>query len=756
MPSEWLGRNLGEYFIYERLGVGSMAEVYKATQHSMQRTVGVKLLPSNLSGDAQFVARFKREAQIAASLEHPHILPIIDFGDGDGTLFLVMRYVNGGTLHDLIERGPLPPAIALRYLTEIGEALDYAHARRIVHRDVKPKNVLLDEQGNPFLADFGLARLMEDGGLTKSGLEMIGTPHYMSPEQARGHPVDGRSDLYSLGVVLYQMLTGCMPFTGESAVGIVMQHIGTPVPPASQTCPGLPPSLDPVLARAMAKDPAERYQSARDLIEAVAGALGASVLAGPVVTRPVGSSAFGSLASWWRRVFGLPPALAPRPGEASLSFWRKLYLLGHWLRHRLTPGQTSHETLPAVLKRLFPGRRQQTLLVGSLLLTTAASVGLMSLLTGALGGQAPQSAAGTPPASAPAATPLVIVVTATGDRQAAPGQQPATQTPMAVAAFSTATPASHNPSDAPVTTAPEGGLPAADVPLPTDPASGLAPPSPIIWPSDAMTLVYVPEGPFLLGAADDDQHAREDEKPQVTIHLDAFWIDRTEVTVAQFQEFVSGAGYQTDAERGCCEASFAITGGVVYSPQPIFVRNATWRLPHGSGAPAAAPRHPVTQVSWNDASAYCEWAGRRLPTEAEWEKAARGPDGLIYPWGNEFDGRRLNFCDSNCSAEWQSSANDSFARTGTAGVFPAGASPYDAYDMAGNVWEWVNDYYDFRGWFRVPTANPPGQAGGLTRVLRGGSWLDSPDRVRTTARNYHAPDARNNVTGFRCAVSQLP
>jgi formylglycine-generating enzyme required for sulfatase activity len=278
----------------------------------------------------------------------------------------------------------------------------------------------------------------------------------------------------------------------------------------------------------------------------------------------------------------------------------------------------------------------------------------------------------------------------------------------------------------------------------------------VVWNRDGMTLVYVPPGPFLFGSADSDRAAQPDEGPQVEVYLDGYWIDRTEVSVDQYRAFVAATGYETDAERGCCDDVYAAPGGFVYSPDPLFVSNASWRMPQGSGAPEALPRHPVVQVSWNDAAAYCTWAGRRLPSEAEWEKAARGPTGLIYPWGNEFDGRRLNYCDTNCAAAWHGTIDDTFPRTGTAGVFATGASPYDVLDQAGNVWEWINDFYDFRGYAGVPTANPPGLDSGLTHVLRGGSWLDPAERVRAATRASAVPDARNNISGFRCAASSVP
>jgi serine/threonine-protein kinase len=276
---------------------------------------------------------------------------------------------------------------------------------------------------------------------------------------------------------------------------------------------------------------------------------------------------------------------------------------------------------------------------------------------------------------------------------------------------------------------------------------------------DGMTLVYIPAGDFLLGSANTDPGAREDEKPQERISLDAFWMDQTEVTVDRFAQFVIETGYQTDAERGCCEGSHSKPGGLVYAPgadgalTTTFVERANWRLPDGPGVEEALPRRPVVQVTWNDAKKYCEWAGRRLPTEAEWDKAARGTNGLIYPWGNDFDGAKVNFCDKSCAANWHNaSVDDGWTRTSNVGVFPNGASPFGLFDMSGNVWELVNDLYDFRGYFRFPTANPPGVETGTTHVIRGGSWLDTSDRVRPSARDQRLPDSRDNTTGFRCAA----
>jgi serine/threonine-protein kinase len=639
MSSDWIGRELGGYRIIEDLGQGNMAEVFKAVQTSVEREVAVKIMFASLANNEQFVARFRQEARLIAALEHPYILPVIDFGEQKGTFYLVTRYVNGGTLEDLIDQSPLSPQQALRYLSEIGEALDYAHAQGIIHRDIKPRNVLLDAQGNPFVADFGLAKLLAATGLTDTGVSMIGTPHYMSPEQGLGQPADGRSDIYSLGIVFYEMLTGERPYDADSAVGIVMKHINEPVPSFATKRPDLAPLLDFTLTRALAKDPTDRYPTAHEFVVEVARALA--------------------------------PLFAPKETPAPLP--------------------------PAKPEQLRSAVRS---------LPTAWILGFIVV---AFIGFVVLSGIGKP------ATPQATTT-------------PAPPTPTHLA---TPTPIPHLPT---ATLAPSLTTP---IPL-----AGQR----LISSKDGMTLLYVPAGDFLLGSADTDPDAREDEKPQQTIYLDAFWMDRTEVTVAQFRKFAETSGYVTDAERE--------GGGLVYSPNEVNVKSAYWQLPQGSGAPEATGRQPVTQVTWNDAKTYCEWAGRRLPTESEWDKAARGSQGSLYPWGNTFDPARLNFCDRSCGAPWRLTAyDDTFSRVSSVGLYPSGASPYNLLDVAGNVWEWVNDYYDFRGYYRFPTANPPGLEIGDQRVARGGSWIDTPDRLRASARLPLNPRVRSNVTGFRCAVS---
>jgi formylglycine-generating enzyme required for sulfatase activity len=281
--------------------------------------------------------------------------------------------------------------------------------------------------------------------------------------------------------------------------------------------------------------------------------------------------------------------------------------------------------------------------------------------------------------------------------------------------------------------------------------------------TDDMVMVYVPSGEFEMGnegiqwvwngglaLGDLGLQVYTDESPPHTVYLDAFWFDQTEVTVAMFREFVAATGYQTAAERD--------GWGAPYRPGPEepewpHVTGADWMRPHGPDS-IAADDHPVVQVSWDDAAAYCEWAGGALPTEAQWEKAARGLDGRAWPWGDAYDGNRGNFCDKGCPMEpWRDPRNDDgYAFTAPVGSYPDGASAYGALDMAGNVWEWVADWYAADYYEDSPYVNPLGPLSGDEHAQRGGAWIDTQSRVRATVRHATGPWVRCDDLGFRCAV----
>lgn len=258
----------GRYRAMKRLGAGGMAEVWCAEDEVLGRRVAVKLLGGRYVTDPEFHERFRREAQAAAGLTHPNIVGIFDRSEWEGTPYIAMELVDGQTLKELVtERGPLPPHIAVGLVEQILRALAYAHRRGIVHRDIKPQNVILDPEGEAKVADFGIARA-GNSEMTQTGA-IVGTVQYLSPEQANGHPVDRRSDLYSAGIVLYELLTGHVPFDGEAPVSIALKHVNErPVPPG-QLRPGIPPALEAVVLRALEKDPNLRFQSAEEFIAAL-------------------------------------------------------------------------------------------------------------------------------------------------------------------------------------------------------------------------------------------------------------------------------------------------------------------------------------------------------------------------------------------------------------------------------------------------------------------------------------------------------
>lgn len=324
---EVVGKNFGPYKIVAPLGGGGMATVYRGYQPGMDRYVAIKVLPPAYALDSKFVERFRREARTIAKLEHPHILPVHDFGEAQGSLYLVMRLIETGTLHDRMEAGPLPLDEAGKVIAQLADALDYAHSQGVIHRDLKPSNVLIDRRGDCFLADFGIAKLLQESAFTTSG-SLLGTPQYVSPEQVFGQPVDHRSDLYALGVMLYQMTAGRLPFEADTAMAMALKHAHEPPLPPRAANPNIPPALETVILRALEKNPDDRFQSGLEFARAVKSALSAmpeprstsmpTVIAAPsapaspqTVAAPPASTS--SLAAVPQTVAAPPASTAPLP-----------------------------------------------------------------------------------------------------------------------------------------------------------------------------------------------------------------------------------------------------------------------------------------------------------------------------------------------------------------------------------------------------------------------------------------------------------
>lgn len=348
------GTRLGQYEIVEKLGGGGMAVVYRAVQQPLGREVALKALSSELFQDEGFVKRFESEAKTLAKLDHPNILPIYDFEVLDGTAFLTMPLIRGGTLRDVLNRGPMDALNAWRYLREIGDGLQHAHDAGIVHRDLKPTNVLIHQDGRAMLADFGLARgAGQPTHLTTIGLA-IGTPGYMAPEQVMGHDVDRRADIYAMGVLCYEMLTGRLPYAGANRMEVAYATVNSPIPSAVKLNANLPDELDALFQKVLAKDPAARPQTVRELlammarlpqrrtsaggVAAAAPVVGSATPAGGVAVLPRPATATGPDTASMRVVtppaapappppnfHGSPP---PTPTAAGYSTIRTLELMG--------------------------------------------------------------------------------------------------------------------------------------------------------------------------------------------------------------------------------------------------------------------------------------------------------------------------------------------------------------------------------------------------------------------------------------------
>ncbi len=626
-----IGQSLGRYHLLEQLGEGGMATVYKAYDTRLERDVAVKIIRRKAFPEEQLeriLKRFEREAKALARLTHPNIVGVIDYGEHEGAPYLVMPYLPGGTLKQRLGK-PIPWQEAVHILLPIAQALEYAHEHNIIHRDIKPSNILLTEKGQPMLSDFGIAKILEsDDAQTLTGTGVgVGTPEYMAPEQWTGG-AGPQSDLYSLGVVLYELITGRKPYTADTPAAVLLKQASEPLPRLGQFVRDLPEAIEKVLLKALARKPEDRYAD----MAAFASALETLRSTSPL---PLGEGV------------GKRSASRPRMDDSMATIEQEA-TRDEVVKKPAPVGRDSISSyIPAKKRAWWPW-----------------AVGVGGLLVVAC---------------------IVIAVLVVPGLLAAP------------------------------TPAPTEMLAATEPPVATEaPVLGIG--STWTRPADSMVMVYVPEGEFTMGS----NAGSSDEQPVHTVYLDAYWIDQTEVTNEMYTQCV-GAGACQPPDDSSSYTRTSYYGNSQYG------------------------NYPVIYVDWNKANVYCEWAGGRLPTEAEWEKAARGTDGRTYPWGNQAPGCSL--------ANFWGASNGCIGDTSAVGSYPSGVSPYGPLDMAGNVWEWVADWYGETYYSQSPTSNLTGPASGQYRVLRGGSGASDEGDVRSADRNGYDPSLSDNDIGFRCVLS---
>ncbi len=619
-PGQVLGNR---YEIKECIGSGGMGAIYTARRIHIGDTVAVKVLRPEVVHDSQSRERFQREARAAAKLHHPNAVVVHDFGqDPDGTTYIVMEYLEGRSLRDVMAEEKtiaLPQAVSI--MKQACAAIEAAHRLGIIHRDIKPDNIIIldshDDTPHVKILDFGIAKLLDrtndtgeiDPTLTQVGT-VIGTPNYMSPEQCQGESLDARSDVYSLGVVLYEMLTGVQPFTAKNSTGVVIKHVTEKPRRLVSLNPYVPAEVERVVLKALEKKPEARQQSALDLAREFEAA----------VNQPSQPKSFAPVAQIVETKVDTK-VVAPVP-QASKS---------------------SRVPLFAVV-----------------------GIALVLLLAGAAGWY---FLFGKPSAKPQPSAKDVLT-------QLPPQKVEPEPTPAASASPSTTPPG----------------------------------------------MVLINGGDFKMGRDD----GADMDQPSHNASVKQFFLDKTEVTNQAYKKFLDETKY----------------------PSP-----PSWK----DSFPTGLEDHPVTDVTWEDANAYASWAGKRLPTEEEWEFAARGTDERLYPWGETYTPGVANINDL-------SSLDSTEVKTKPVGLYTEGASIFGLLDMSGNVWEWTSSTLKpYPGGKLTPDAESFLSAKVNLKVIRGGAWMSEPKQATVTYRRGwpagrkdwpEGIDAKRidySAIGFRCA-----
>lgn len=611
-----IGDTIGDYQIIGLLGAGGMGKVYKVKNVISDRVDALKVLLPSLADNHELADRFMREIKVLASLEHPNIAALRTAFRLDNQLLMLMEFVDGKSLDKDAKAGPIPIPDAVSYIRQVLAALSYAHERGVIHRDIKPANMMLTPNKVIKLMDFGIAKSTTDQKLTQTGV-IIGSLFYMSPEQVRGTALDGRSDLYSVGVSLYEFVTGVRPFQGGTDFDIMMAQLQKlPVPPLERL-PELPQALSDVIMKSLEKEPANRFQSAAEFGAALS---------------EIAPASHGMTSFQAARTTALPtPSDLPvTRKQAAVQTEKPVVQVPAPPGPAGSVAQSPPLSPPPTLPAEMPAQRSH------LLLTAGIGVGVTALL---------------------AVLFLVFYHPRKTDRTAQ---------------------------------------------LPSPPAY----PALVRFRTGDMLLVQ--GGDALLGP-------NRKHKPVGT-----FYIDQTEVTNGAYWN------YTNETHRD----------------QP----------PGLGGSQGYAP---VVNVTFDDANSFCTWAGKRLPTADEWEKAARGSDGLLFPWGNSFDPSLANVPTDDAAT--------ATAKVAFATAYPKGKSPYGALNMLGNVWEWVNaaaqapqgEEFQYYQRHLFSDLKPPLSPTEPFYYARGGSYKffdPKPEEFISDPGSPLPARARKPDVGFRCAM----